>query len=391
MRWVPIILIPFQALGAGQLPPAPSLFPALPQSAPQNAPPLGQYPVCDVAFESTVCFFNQEHVLLPDARPYGMVGHYTFDMVKVLDSSGHRNHAMGDVLAGPPWGPSGASGMFRKNYVVIPHSTTHETTDYSITFWIYRLEDQESKTMAAAAKRLERWCPVVHKGVQEIASTTGAPSLESQPGILVDPVTGHVKVTVSTREVAAAQGEFLTSNFRLLPHGWNHVAVIRHLTRLRVYINGILDSTMKTIGTSRSNTMPYYIGAAPWTESICDLPILMDELKIYGIPIGRDQIQAEAAAALPGIEPSALYLSCVDCARLQAEEGCPEGFHLCTKLELMMGGYTVLKRMGIVSSQAGTHVFTGEASIEALRPPRGGGESKQEPATGVGLCCRDSV
>lgn len=135
----------------------------------------GQYPVCDVAFDSTLCFFNQQHgkspriyclcktpfsiVLLPDARPHGLVGRYTFDMTKPLDSSGSRNHALGPTVAGSPWGNIGASAVFRKNYILIPHSSSFETTDYSVSFWIYRLQDEKSKADAAATPPLERWCP----------------------------------------------------------------------------------------------------------------------------------------------------------------------------------------------------------------------------------------
>lgn len=76
--------------------------------------------------------------MLPDARPHGLVGKYTFDMTQPLDSSGNKNHALGQIVAGSPWGASGASAVFRKNYILIPHSPLFETTDYSVTFWIYR-------------------------------------------------------------------------------------------------------------------------------------------------------------------------------------------------------------------------------------------------------------
>lgn len=86
------------------------------------------------------------------------------------------------------------------------------------------------------------------------------------------------------------------------------------------------------------------------------------------------------------MEPSAIFLSCPDCTRLQAEEGCPEGYHLCTKIELLMGkcdetrtdwksaallpllgGYQVIKQMGLLSTTTSPYVFTGEETSEAMQ------------------------
>lgn len=102
-------------------------------------------------------YYGNYLVLLPEARPYGIVGHYSFDMMQAVDSSGHKNHALGNIV--PSTSIHGSSALFRKNYILIPHSAVHETTDYSVTFWLYRLEDEESKTAIASSKPLESWCP----------------------------------------------------------------------------------------------------------------------------------------------------------------------------------------------------------------------------------------
>lgn len=102
------------------------------------------------------------------------------------------------------------------------------------------------------------------------------------------------------------------------------------------------------------------------------------------------------------MEPSAFFVSCIDCTRLQAEEGCPESFHLCTRLELWtgkclalkrrvititkyalcfifygnyitvlpcftfsVGGYQVVQKLGLKSP--GVTIFTGDTSAEAIQ------------------------
>lgn len=80
-------------------------------------------------------------------------------MAQPVDSSGNRNHALGQTVAGSPWGTAGASAVFRQHFILIPHSTSFETTDYSVSFWIYRLQDEKAKTDSVATPPLQRWCP----------------------------------------------------------------------------------------------------------------------------------------------------------------------------------------------------------------------------------------
>lgn len=75
------------------------------------------------------------------------------------------------------------------------------------------------------------------------------------------------------------------------------------MKRVRLYVDGILDSTMVTQGKpltrarapilslgrpdfsgfTRTNDLPMYIGGAPYSEEVCDLPVLVDELRVYSI------------------------------------------------------------------------------------------------------------
>lgn len=293
-----------------------------------------------------------------------MIGHYTFDMIHPLDFSGHRNHAVGQTLSSFPMGTTGTSALFRKNYIFVPHTKSFDSLNYSITFWIYRLEDESSLENAKKTKPLLQWCPLIHKGLlQNSKVSRDTAKLEANPSIMLNPSTGRLKVVESTDEVEASQGEFFISNFRIKTHRWYHIAYVHHEKTSHLYIDGLMDSTMTTKGSQRKNEMPLYIGGAPWSESLCDVPIAIDHLKIFVISLGKEFIHAEASSALAGVEASNFFFSCNDCTKLQAEEGCPENFHLCTHIELMMGGFHVIDKLGLRKRDSA--IFTGDTTFEA--------------------------
>lgn len=67
--------------------------------------------------------------------------------------------------------------------------------------------------------------------------------------------------------------------------------------------------------------------------------MLMDELRFYNRVLHEAEIEAEAAPALGGIEPSHILLGCVNCLLEKASKSCIEGYHICTNIELHTGGY----------------------------------------------------
>lgn len=92
----------------------------------------------------------------------------------------------------------------------------------------------------------------------------------------------------------------MQSNSRLRPHQWYHMArkakekhlsfgsyewpyfaVVRHQNRMRLYVDGILDSSLATEGSTKTNDLPLFVGGAPYAENVCDLPMLLDEFRMY--------------------------------------------------------------------------------------------------------------
>lgn len=205
--------------------------------------------------------------------------------------------------------------------------------------------------------------------------TEVAPRYAASPAILFDRETRKLRIELTTNNpdtsgaAGNSGGEALESNARLRKGRWFHIAVVRldGQRRTRLYVNGILDASMNTKGYTEPNDEPLYIGSDPLVNDRCDLPMYVDELKVYNRALEPDELQAEAAPALAGVEPSFVRLSCIACPLQQAVENCPAGYHICNSLELHLGGYQVARTLGWLERDARVWSHASAAAIQA--PP----------------------
>lgn len=274
--------------------------------------------------ESSICIKNGETVLLPSARRQGRILHYKFDENVPADSSGSGNHGTGQISGHSGFGGVGTSAYFRKNFIYLPHTDDLKSNEFSVLFFVYLLSDEAS--IANSQKNLE-YCPLVHKGIRTAAVS------ECTPEISVNPKDGRINVMLSVESNETIE---VDSNNRLQFHQWYHIAVVKDKTTLTLYINGIADFIYPTKAYIRFNPFPLYIGSSPYRKN-CDMPVLIDELSIYNKAVGRDEVQAEASAALGGIEASYITIGCTNCGKQEAMNSCPHGYHLCNKFELYTG------------------------------------------------------
>jgi len=144
--------------------------------------------------------------------------------------------------------------------------------------------------------------------------------------------------------------------------------------RTRLYVNGVLDASHVSKGSLKPVQEPLYVGGDPITRQACNLPMYIDELRVYSRVLDPDEIEAEAAPALGGVEPSFVRLACVDCPLELAHRLCPSDYHICSSLEMHMGGYQIAHSMGYL--QPGTHVWT-RSAVEAARQRRQAEEARR--------------
>lgn len=345
-----------------------------------GAAPSGQLQ-CDSILSGPVCFSQsgRQQALMPNAVPTGLVGHWSFDSDVALDSSGNGNHGVTELLHGPSPAGSGHSATFTRNFMMVPNSALLKLTDFTYSFWIYLADDGPP----AAEGRSATWCPLVRKGI----SIPKTQQFASAPALLFNHRTGHLRTEITTSVKGFEDGEFVDSNARLLPNRWLHIAMVYHSKHpsLLLYVNGILDTMMKPQGTLSVNDYPLYVGGDPFTQENCGFTVYMDELRVYSHAVAPHLLQAEAAPALGGTDPSYVRLGCMQCSLVQAARSCPANRHICTSIELHTGGYQVARALGWLV--AGTHVWTHAAVMQSADAEMGSHNQQGAPSSGLGLCC----
>eukprot|EP00928_Gymnodinium_smaydae_P017882 TRINITY_DN16828_c0_g1_i1.p1 TRINITY_DN16828_c0_g1~~TRINITY_DN16828_c0_g1_i1.p1 ORF type:complete len:417 (-),score=63.12 TRINITY_DN16828_c0_g1_i1:267-1517(-) len=322
---------------------------------------------CDVSsLGGPVCFAERRAELVIPAAPEGLVGRWSFDEDVALDSSGFGLHGTTRLTHGPSPTSQGNSALFSRSFVAIPGAAQLRLVDFSVALWAFLLEDDEG-----AAALAPSWCPLLRKGVH----APSAREFQSAPALLYSAATGGLRVSVTTTADKGPYGEFVDSNARLLPNRWVHLAIAHHGKKLLLYVNGILDAVKTLSGKVTPNSHPLYIGGDPFTVKQCAQALYIDNVRMYSRALTPHELQAEAAPALGGVDPSFVHLGCPLCTLSEAARSCPGSRHVCTALDLHTGAYQVARALGWV--RGGTHIWT-LGDLE---------RGTKAPEKGLGLCC----
>lgn len=362
------------------MPGAGGMFPGMGED---SSMPLGprapefSVPQCGVEIAGPMCFGDQDAggMILPPALPDGLRGFWPFDD-SVDDASGLKNHGYGTVAAGPAFGGQGSSAFFRRSFLEVPDEAgSLRLESFSYTFWLYMIEDGAPTGLQI--------CPIMRKGLGTSERFIGdaARTYDAAPAILYDSYSRRLRIEMLTVGAPGSMPgmsllEAFESNARLRGGRWLHVALVRDDAdkRTRLYVNGVLDASHVSKGSLKPVQEPLYVGGDPITRQACNLPMYIDELRVYSRVLDPDEIEAEAAPALGGVEPSFVRLACVDCPLELAHRLCPSDYHICSSLEMHMGGYQIAHSMGYL--QPGTHVWT-RSAVEAARQRRQAEEARR--------------
>ena len=327
--------------------------------------------LCDLELDSGVCLFQGQTVLQPDAYPKGLMGHWSFDDSKVLDSSGYENHAKEDVpVVSGPGGHGTAAKFDGHSYVEIPNSDKLNLSIFTMTFWAFLNIDQSA---AQEDETQLRWCPIIQKGKDDLE----AEKYHRTPGVFLDRVDRLLRVFVSTNENEKfPMGEHVESNARLPIRRWTHVTVTRTDKRIRLYVNGILDAVNATEGSTEINDDAFYFGNTPVHTEDCHVPLFIDNVKLFNRELWQGEIEGEAAGSLGTIEANYVRLGCINCNFNHAKDSCDDDYHLCDSIEIHSSVYQVARAQGWVNWNS--HLWTGDATADI-----------DNDSIGLGICCAD--
>mmetsp|Transcript_40843 Transcript_40843/g.81193 ORF Transcript_40843/g.81193 Transcript_40843/m.81193 type:complete len:443 (-) Transcript_40843:118-1446(-) len=312
---------------------------------------------CDILSTGAICANGGSTVLLPNSVSHALIGHWTFDEEAPIDASGTGNHGSGELFHSTSPVGSGSSALFERNFLTVPHSKSFEVPDFSYSFWVFIPDEAQ-----VDAHEAPRWCPLLRKGVYIAA----AEEFSNAPALMFSRTTRRMRAVITTTMSGLSDGEHVDSNARLLPNRWAHVAIVHHgpgtnggASRLLLYINGILDARLLAKGSLEPNQYPLYVGGDPFTADDCGFTVYVDELRAYARALMPHELQAEAAPALAGADPAFVHLGCTSCTLETAMMSCPKDRHICSSLELHVGGYQVARAIGWLTG--GMHVWTSAA------------------------------
>jgi len=325
---------------------------------------------CDIETPGPICFgaVSDETmtVFLPPALAPGLRGFWSFDKASVVDHSDFGNHGFGLFQPAPAFGGQGSAAFFRNSYIEVQDSKgSLPDKDFSYTFWLYLVADNAGPVGLKV-------CPLIRKGVGTGGEFQGAASEEygASPAILYDRNSRRLRIELLTTgapglDTGVSLVESFESNARLRKGKWVHIALVRsdEQRQTSLFVNGIPDSTHKTQGHMKSMRTTLFLGGDALTKDGCNLPMYLDEVKVYDRPLDIDDIQAEASSALAGIEPNYIRLGCINCQLEMAERTCPATYHLCSSLELHIGAYQVARSLGWLDP--GAHVWSRSGPMAA--------------------------
>lgn len=339
---------------------------------------------CDAVVDAAVCHNDGTVALSAPALSEGLIGHWPFDAEGLEDMSGYEHNSFIDALErGPSATGAGFSAAFKGAYLTISAASIQGLwgNQFTYSFWILLADEGSSGGVNATGTQQTMWCPVLTKSRLDkdmMGASSGSPSLllNVAPGFHM----GRLRASLSVAGTMVSAS--VESHARLLPHRWTHIAITYNgndssegsAGRLSLVVNGILDGQLDAAGDPSFDEAPIYVGGDPAAPERCDQKVYIDEFRIFNRAMKPVELQAESFLALGGAGPEFAHFGCSSCSFQEAATICPATRHLCSKVELDVGGYQVAQAMGWL--HPGMRIWT-------LIP------REDDHGLGLALCCAD--
>lgn len=303
--------------------------------------------------------------IVPPAQPKSLVGHWTFDDMVGHDSSGLGNGMKPAPQVGPARGGIGYSAYFNgTNYGSVNHIGEFESSDMTVTFWMFLLQDSTG---------MFRY--ILQKG----------DSRQFTPTLTLWDKNNKLHLKVTTEDGIT---ESLDSTAVIQMQRWTHISIVIQGKLLQMYVNGIMDSQLIASSGISFNRMPLFVGRG---QAHSGTPCFIDELRIHRSALHEHAIQAFADGALGPVGPTFARLGCHNCTQEAAGQACSVftmhgGYELCSERDMLGGALGVARAQG--------WLFETKMQFWANTNSKGGSKSlltapsKDVNERRLGLCCR---
>ncbi|UKK00181.2 hypothetical protein MACK_000251 [Theileria orientalis] len=268
-----------------------------------------------------------ENVIISQLSVKGLVGYWSFDTLYPLDESGNGNHFYTPTYSGPPSNGHGSSLLFTNDSSYKIRSNSSLDLDvFTLSFRIYLLGDYSSSFRNFMSRNDY--------------------NLQS-PNILFYPYNNKLSVRVFT---TTGDIEGLSSNSSLPLRRWTQVTVVCSEESVRIYINGMLDNSIKLRGKLYKGSGDLVMGRALKYEGFRGY---VDELRLYNYAMGSHEVAAFVSDSLTGFDNSfRVQLGCTFCEHNVATSNgfCPSGYKLCSLDQLYISGAHIARVNGWLHS-----------------------------------------
>jgi Tc toxin complex TcA C-terminal TcB-binding domain/Concanavalin A-like lectin/glucanases superfamily len=198
----------------------------------------------------------------------------------VHDSSGNNHHGIQSMIEAIKGKIDGAFSFTEGSQVYIKNTSLLEKLgkdggDFSVAFWI-------RVTGGATGK----WRSIMLK-----ATDVDNGDYQRTCALWLQENDNRIRYAISTE---GDVNEWRDSEKEIELNVWKHICYIKVGNRLKLYINGILDSERVLSGNSKSNPGDLYIGVNPWLSGFTGS---LDDVQIYSRALSEKEI-GEVASGL---------------------------------------------------------------------------------------------
>jgi hypothetical protein len=158
-----------------------------------------------------------------------------------------------------------------------------DNADFTVAFWMYLTGDKNG-----------RWRAIMHKGNSDQERTFD---------LILEENSNHIYYRISTNDNWDIGG---SSKKEILVNSWTHVAYVKKGKELQLFLNGILDSSVRFEGNVLPNKGTLYIGKDPWYTG---MEGNIDDVCIFSFPLSEKQLSIIINNKVSPIAPDYLLVA----------------------------------------------------------------------------------